>query len=169
MARMLRNLEQGKRIFAGYDGQYQCFTDLTLMTPQQRVEGNRYFREMDRDYPGSYFILNSRRTDDWLASRMRHADGRMLRWEMAISGLSDPAAVAALWQREKEDHERNVRSYFAGNPRFAEIDIDSQDVTGQVSRLVGRTLDATHWTIVGATGGKSSPSDFDRGSARNRS
>jgi len=130
VTRMLENLERGERIFAGYDRRYQAFADLTLMTPQRRVEGNRYFREMDRDYPGSSFILNTRPTEDWIASRMRHADGRMLRWDMALSGLSDADAVASLWRREKEDHERNVRSYFAGHPRFCEISIDSEDVPG---------------------------------------
>lgn len=61
MTRMLENLERGERIFAGYDRRYQAFADLTLMTPQRRVEGNRSFREMVRDYPGSSFVRRSRR------------------------------------------------------------------------------------------------------------
>lgn len=148
---MLRNMERGERIFAGYDRRYRAFTDLTLVTDARLIEGNRFFPQMDRDYPGSFFVLNNRDTDDWIASRMRHADGRLLRRQMAISGFSDPADAAALWREEKADHERRVRSYFAGNPRFAEIDIDSTDVPRRLSVLLGEELDPRYWTTVGAT------------------
>lgn len=151
VSRMLRNLDRGARILSGYDDAYRAFADLTLMTRERRIEGNRYFAEMDRDYPGSFFILNNRNTEDWLASRARHAAGRMLRWQMAISGFSDRSAALALWRGEKDAHERAVRGYFAGHPRFAEIDIDGTDVPDRLSHLLGIRFDAAHWLRIGGS------------------
>jgi len=151
VSRMLLNLKRGDKILSGYDRWYRAFTDLTLVSQECRVEGNRFFPEMDRDYPGSFFILNNRNTDDWIASRMKHADGRLLRRQMALSRFSDQAEAAALWRKEKEAHEEQVRAYFAGNPRFAEVDIDSPDVPGQLSKLLGIEFNPKHWARVGAT------------------
>lgn len=69
-------LELGLRSYHGYYShfpvgdplfkQFQCFSD-----------GDEHpFELLDRSYPGSRFIVTTRRLDDWLVSRIRHIEER---------------------------------------------------------------------------------------------
>jgi hypothetical protein len=78
------------------------------------------FRELDRRFPGSKFILTVRNIDDWLISARHHFVGRICRfdWELevrrAIYGVTE-------WNHEEFRsayfrHLSSVRSYFANRP-----------------------------------------------------
>ena len=43
------------------------------------VEAFREFAYLDRSFPGSVFLLNTRRVEDWIISRYRHRGGRYAR------------------------------------------------------------------------------------------
>lgn len=149
--KMLDNLDLGRRILDGYDTVYRVFSDMISSTHKGSFEGNQYFRELDRDYPNSFFILNNRDTEDWIQSREQHGQGAFLRRELNLLGANDLPRLKQLWRSSKFSHETSVREYFQGNPRFAEIDIDSADVPQQINRLVGIGLDVSKWRIVGKT------------------
>ena len=148
---MLGNLSAGRRILHGYDESFRFFSDFILFTSEKRVEGNAFFREMDRDYPGSFFILNNRSTEDWLLSRQRHGHGRFLELSFSQLSTSDVEVVRNVWRQEKEAHEKAVREYFEDRFDFLEIDIDSSDVPQRVSSFLGMTLDPSKWRTIGRT------------------
>jgi hypothetical protein len=68
----LLNALEGRRLFYGYDHQYQVFSDLVYRNDRFYFEGNSLFREMDKDYPNAFFIYNKRNIADWLKSRIHH-------------------------------------------------------------------------------------------------
>jgi hypothetical protein len=116
---------------------------------ERKIEGNRFFKEMDRDYPESLFILNNRDTEDWVASRARHAKGSFLTRQLEILGSSNPDDAFALWRAEKADHEMAVRDYFAGSDRLLELQIDAPDVPREISAFVGLEMDSREWGHLG--------------------
>jgi len=75
------------------------------------------FDVLDRQYPGSRFVLTVRELGDWLASRSRHVAAnvaRQARGEYAGSFLVEDIPG---WTAEALAHEANVRAHFADRPR----------------------------------------------------
>lgn len=74
------------------------------------------FDVLDRQYPGSKFILTVRELDDWLDSRRRHVEANQAmraRGEYAGTFLTIDVET---WRSEAVEHERRVRAHFAGRP-----------------------------------------------------
>lgn len=149
--RMLNNLHRKERILTGYDRDFRFFSDFILMTETQHVEGNRFFKEIDRDYPGSFFILNNRSTESWLLSRERHNGGEFLRKTMAQMKTTSVEKVRRTWRLEKQIHESQVREYFRDRTDFLEVDISDPDVPEKVSQFLDREFDDSTWTVIGKT------------------
>jgi hypothetical protein len=75
------------------------------------------FDVLDRQYPGSRFILTVRDMEDWLASRRRHVEAnRAMKARGEYEGSFLEVDVPG-WREEAVSHERRVRSHFAGRPR----------------------------------------------------
>lgn len=149
-ATMLENCLHDRRVLTGYDHRYRVFSDMISQTWRLRFEANSLFRILDTDYPGSFFIYNNRPLEDWLSSRWKKPCARYnttnVELEMRILNTTDRLAVLRRWKREREDFEREVREYFAGRDNFLEFDIRDTDAPHKISRLLGRPLDASHWS-----------------------
>lgn len=148
---MITNIEDGKKVFSGYDDTFKVFSDLIKVTPEQIIEGNQFFQKMEDDYPESLFILNNRDTEDWIRSRIAHGNGYLLECQLKILETSDEELAATLWRGQKEAHEKRVRNYFANKSNFLELDISTQNVAEQISSFIGHPMDLSHWRLVGKT------------------
>lgn len=96
-----------------YIENYECYTDAPFY---------RYYRELDRQYPGSRFILNTRDTGDWISSRIAHDR----RWnERKRLPDQDERCTDRAWLRAlKERCEGEILTYFSANHgRFVILDI----------------------------------------------
>lgn len=106
----------------------------------------KFFRSLDRQYPGSKFILNVRNVDDWIQSRLRFGgdDGRGYRFCVHGERVHrDAEALAACWREEWETQVRDVREHFAGRPDDLLIfDIDEDD-----PERFGRFFAGTRWEL----------------------
>ncbi len=146
---MVENCFHDRKILAGYDDRYRVFSDMIAQSLRIRFEANRLYRILDTDYPGAYFILNTRDMEAWLKSRWEKPCGRYnctnVELEMRILNTRDPNEVRETWRREKLAFEREVRDYFKGNDRFLELEIADPDVPGRLSAFLGRPLDPSHW------------------------
>lgn len=90
------------------------------------------YREFDRRYPGSLFILTTRPVDAWLPSALMEArkgveqQGGALpsitRWLYETTAI-DEASLRGRYLR----HETEVLDYFAGRPGFLAIDLSEGD------------------------------------------
>ena len=88
-------------------GQFQCFSD-----------GDQHdFAGLDRAYPGSRFIVTTRRLDDWLVSRVRHVEARRrigATGPMRQEYEADPPAAVRRWIRQRLAYHASVVAHFAG-------------------------------------------------------
>lgn len=74
------------------------------------------YRELDRAFPGSRFILTERDPGAWIGSVVKHFGDRstpMRRW---IYGVGAPLGHEDLFIARYERHNREVREHFAGRP-----------------------------------------------------
>jgi len=86
--------------------EYQCFSD-----------GEYHdFKGLDETFSGSKFILNTRKLDDWLVSRIKHVEYRLshnlsIGW-MAKEYKKDPKAALQNWISRRIKYYQDVLSYF---------------------------------------------------------
>jgi|RhiMetdeSRZDD1v2_1073273.scaffolds.fasta_scaffold751354_2 hypothetical protein len=150
--RMVENCLDDRPILDGYDREFRVFSDMQAQSGRIRIEANQYFRVLDRDYPGAYFIFNNRDLSGWINSRSANFvtphGATNLELEMRRLNTTDPQEAVQLWVRERNAFEAEVRRYFRGNPRFLEIDITDPDLPRRISRHIGRTMDPAHWKHI---------------------
>jgi hypothetical protein len=71
------------------------------------------FDVLDRQYPGSKFILTVRDLGEWLDSRRRHVETNIERQERGEYSGTFVVVDYPGWISERTEHERRVRAYFA--------------------------------------------------------
>ena len=103
------NYISGFPLLRGYEN-IDCFTDM------ESQEDNIFiyltlFKELDKQYPNSKFILNLRQRDKWIESRINHRDYLLV--YQRITGL-DREGVINLWINDWESHIKSVNEYFKG-------------------------------------------------------
>ena len=100
------------------------------------------FPALDERFPGSKFILTTRRLDDWLVSRVRHVEYRRsvgatgpMRQEYEAS----PESAIRLWVARRLEYHRRVMAYFSDRPDdLLVIDICSRaDQRGLLQAITG--------------------------------
>lgn len=92
---------------------------LHLATQYDAVQDNPWcilYREMDRRFPGSKFILTLRPVDEWLASVTRHFGYRTSPLRTWVFGTGRPKGNEALYARRYAQHTEAVQRYFRDRP-----------------------------------------------------
>jgi len=149
---MLRNALRGTRVLKGYDHRFRVFADMVVNTSELRFEANTLFPALHRDYPGAYFILNTRDEDAWVASRLANFSMRtkmkFVDLECRVSGLKTAEEAIAKWRSDRREFENRVERYFEGSPRFLKIDIERDDVPRQLEKLLGVDFDPSKWMQI---------------------
>ena|GEM_PF-2387387 len=151
---MMRNILSGKKVFDGFDDYFRAFSDMSLTTDDFDIQGQTFFRRMDHDYPGSYFIFNRRPIDKWVHSRMKHHQDKpnpLIEHYKKLYSTLDPDKIASIWIDEHEEHARRLRSYFGDRPEYCEIDIENDDVTARMSGFLGVDFAPSEWPHIGRT------------------
>jgi hypothetical protein len=149
---MIENAVKGRKVFAGYDQRFKVFSDFSFFSDRLFFEGNQMFRAMDRDYPGAFFVYNVRPMEKWIASRCRHFSGRgLLDRAMNAHNTQNPEKVKAIWRREREAFETEVREHFGASKRLLWLDVEAEDVVARISAFVGLPLDPASWIKLNVT------------------
>ncbi|HSX20248.1 MAG TPA: sulfotransferase, partial [Gammaproteobacteria bacterium] len=132
---IFRNAKEGLPLLAPQYAQYSAFTDMERMYEDPPLNvGMSLFKELDKQYPGSKFILNTRNKQAWFQSRAKHRVGNqngptLLEINIKIFKLSADE-VLAKWSREWDDHHQRVQEYFKDRPEdllIFDIDHDSPE------------------------------------------
>lgn len=106
--KILRNIVAGVPSLQGFD-KYDACSDIAVIQSQ--------FRHVDRDNPGSKFILNVRDTDRWILSRLNHLDGRYVEFMNLVFGLGlSWQEWVSRWRSEFMAHEFAVSEHFKDRP-----------------------------------------------------
>jgi hypothetical protein len=102
------------------------------------------YRQLDRRYPGSKFILTVRPTDRWIRSVVDHFGGTttpMREW--IYGGVGDPAGHEEHYIARYERHNAEVRTYFAGRSHdLLEMDITAGDGWEKLCPFLGHPVPA---------------------------
>jgi len=148
--KMVQNACSGRKILDGYDHRYKVFSDMAHLTDRICIEGNSFYRILDRDYPQSVFIYNTRKEDDWVRSRLNHDSGAFLRNFQQILKPASVEKVVAHWKETRQRHELGLFRYFAGRSDLLVFDID-QMLPDAICAFLGIELDTTKYKWVGKT------------------
>jgi hypothetical protein len=73
------------------------------------------FKKLDRQFPNSKFILNTRDKEDWLRSRIAHDNGDYIRIISEKMSLSK-SEVIEYWRNMWDRHHREVLHHFRNRP-----------------------------------------------------
>ena len=97
-----------------------------------------FFREMDRAFPGSKFILTARNPQRWIASVARHLANRPDDVAQWIYGVPFPLGNEARYLQVYEAHNSGVRSHFANRPEdLLEINLEADPSWQPLCDFVG--------------------------------
>ncbi len=150
---MMKNAAEQRPVLQPYDADFRVFSDLTFLNSCLSVEGNAFFPTLDRDYPGAFFIYNTRSMEGWIKSRLAHRNqaGESLadRYSRA-TGLA-VAEVPAAWAAERRAFERRLFGYFVNSPRLLVLDVEAPEPAARVASFLGREMNLDAWPWIGRT------------------
>ncbi len=154
---MQANFSAGRPVMAGYDRAFTVFSNMMFLNKKILIEGNALFRNMNADYPESYFIYNTRNIDDWIASRLTHDGGRFFELNKAAFQTSDRDKTIKIWKDTRLNFETDIRQHFHSSPRFLELDITAPDPQKTVNGFLKSDFDETYWKWQNKTEPKLAP------------
>ncbi len=99
-------------------GAQLCIETAARFDAAQDMPWPIFFRELDRAYPGSKFILTVREPQSWFASIEKHFGDRPDEMQAFIYGrdAAAPVGARARYLEVHARHERDVRAHFAARP-----------------------------------------------------
>ncbi len=107
--------EAEQPLLINLDPRYDAFSDIGDLS--------RRFRRLDRQYPGSRFVMTVRPLDEWVASRRKHVERNARRQAKGKYLGSFVALDEERWRAQWNTHTTAAREYFAGRHEFLEVDI----------------------------------------------
>jgi hypothetical protein len=75
------------------------------------------YKELDRKYPGSKFILTLRNADSWIKSQVRHFGRQETPMRKWIYGVGCPEGNESIYLEVFNRHNREVLDYFKSRPQ----------------------------------------------------
>lgn len=106
---------EGAPLLRDVPDEIEVFSDIQVLTNN--------FRLLDRQYPGSRFVLTTRPLEAWLDSRRRHVEKNQKRAALGEYDGKFLHVDVDGWTRHYQSHHRRVRTYFAGRNDLLELDI----------------------------------------------
>jgi hypothetical protein len=139
------NIKAGRRVLSGIDGAI-VYSDIIYSTHTEYIEAALYFKEIFKEYPESYFILQTRDMKDWLKSRSNHNSDHPF-VEKAASALTlTKDEVVDFWKTLRVEHHKNVVNFFRRSSNFLIFTVDTDSVEVLIKFLENDfTLAQRHW------------------------
>lgn len=118
------NIKQNKQLLDGVD-QYDCYTDI------EDVDTNSFpfiqnYELLDKMYPNSIFILNTRPLDNWIRSILNHQSGLYANTFKKVLGVKTDEELVRIWSDQWIDHHNKVIEYFKDRNNFIQFNIETE-------------------------------------------
>lgn len=107
--------DAGLPLLSNMDQAIDCYSDIEVLAKNYAL--------LDRQYPGSRFMMTVRPLEKWLDSRRRHVENNQARKARGEYDGNFLVVEEDKWRRQYERHYSGVREYFAGRDDFIEVDI----------------------------------------------
>ena len=138
-----RNARIEQRLLGPYEDRFDAFTDMEEHHTQNF--GPHHFKQLHKEHPTGFFILNTRPVDKWVKSRFNLHKGKFAQ-ECSEALRLPPEQLEAFWIAEWHSHHQRVKEHFKDYTRFLVFDIETDD--GNVLRdflSAEYDLDPAHW------------------------
>ena len=142
------NFKNGKKLLLEYDN-YKVFSDMENYKTLNFAHIT-YFKDLDKQYPLSKFILNIRNVDNWIKSRNNHWDGKYCNDLCNILDCSK-FDLNNKWKEDYFDHIKNVKEYFKNTNKLLVFDIENDSVNKLVHFFPELKLNTEYYTHCGKT------------------
>jgi hypothetical protein len=109
------SLDAGDPLLSRLDPHLDAFSDIQVLS--------EHYELLDRQYPGSRFVLTVRPLEDWIESRRRHVETNRRRVEAGTYRGAFLEVDEDAWRAHWTSHVEGVRAYFAGRDDFLELDL----------------------------------------------
>ena len=116
---------------------FDAFTDMNCHTTQYWIEAHNSFDIFLREVSGATFILNTRDKNDWIASRMEHGGGKIVKSYMEFYGVNRIEDVERYWSDEWHAHHERVYRTIPAN-KLLTLNLDKQVIT-KIDEFLGLT------------------------------
>lgn len=148
LARQIKyNHENGIKILTGYE-QYVVFSDMEDISHLNYAHVD-YFKEFDKTYPDSKFILNIRDVDNWIKSRNNHQG--YVQYLSKKTNLTKEE-LNQKWREDFYNHKKNVINYFSDKPnKLLIFDIEKDSVQKINDFFPKLQLNSKHYIHLGKT------------------
>ena len=118
------NIKQNKPPLNGVD-KYDCYTDI------ENIDTNSfplidYYELLDKAYPNSLFILNTRPLDNWIKSRLNHQSGSYANTFKKVLGVKTDEELITIWSEQWTEHHNKAIDYFKNRDNFIIFDIETE-------------------------------------------
>ena len=133
---MLTNLRLFRPLLHGLEDT-QVFSDMEYVSSDGELFfGYRLFPQLDYHYPGSYFIYNYRKVDDWIKSQFTHRNKALgsytRRYKKALKKLLNVNSISDQQLEQHyidcwSQHEKDVNRYFSDRNNLIRLDITNAD------------------------------------------
>jgi hypothetical protein len=131
-----QNHLRGVKLLTGIE-RYQAFSDWN------RPDTNHLFKQLDRQYPGSKFILHTRELEAWLSSREQHVrrTPNLGELQKRFPKSSWYQIDKDAWRQERQVLYDDVFEYFGDRPEdLLVLDIPAGDGWEKLCPFLGRSL-----------------------------
>lgn len=124
-----KNLEKRRNALTGADT-FDCYSEMLYVSGDMYYDGIHDFKILDRQYPNSYFILQTRNEDDWIKSRLNHKSTGLSFQERCKTALniSNDSKLERYWRDKRNSHYNLVYDHFRNSSKFLVFDIDKDDI-----------------------------------------
>ena len=110
------------------------------------------YKDMDRQFPGSKFVLTVRPTSDWIRSILHtfsEEETPMREW---IYGVGNPKGNEDVYVARYERHNREVREYFKGRGKdLLVLDITASEGWGKLCPFLGKPIPPVRFPCTNTT------------------
>lgn len=155
-SRIEENFKAGRPLLTGID-EFTAYFDMEdIYYERPLFTALEHFKQLDKEYPGSKFILNTRNVDDWIRSRLSHVDPILKKSYPQVLCEKYNCTIDELikrWRMEWDKHHIAVRAYFKNRPQdLLEYNIDTDTPLKICNFFADLKLDPSHFKHVNKTG-----------------
>lgn len=111
------SLAADEPLLSRIDPRFDAFSDVLPLSENYEL--------LEKQYPGSRFVLTVRPLDEWIASRRRHVETNRQRHAAGEYSGNFVTVDEEAWREDWKRHVDGARSYFADRDNFLEIDLTS--------------------------------------------
>jgi len=123
-----------------------CYSDLVYSTHDEYIEANSFYKEIFREYPNSYYVLQTRNIDNWICSRLKHIGTESFAYRVCNVLDITERELIDYWKNLYSSRVSEIINFYKNKSNFIIFDIDNDEITKLTQFLsVDFSLELSYW------------------------